>query len=756
VFTRIGKEEEEETTKARRTAGSGSVLRVGRAGARRAEWVQEALLELKGENGVDRVGVWLEQEVSADGMAAGPVLFRGDVWERGIGSGVPEWERLSVDAPLPMESLGKGRSCEYEVGGPKSGPILGPLLELQRVLWVPVLERRILRGLVMLGTQKRQKALPRVKAEAIAEELGLLLELQEERRLAAARKADLELFKRMQRLVSEQKNANLVLGQLAESCTGGESFGGAAAVFALIGERKDVQAAPPSSAPPAEQLLIRAQSGEAAWAQSVNQGPLESLWRQAVENQHVVGAEAGHLPLAKDISRILALPLACGKQIIGVLLAGLPRQKANLEELERLELRGMLAAEVLALEQRAEAARQTFQSRMVHTEKLAALGQRVTGIVHELSNPLTAIQGNAQRLVLREGAGEHSGEAQKILAEAERATGIVRQLLHLARETRPEVCLVSLNELVERTAELQCVLLEGSRLHLKVETAKGLPGVKGDFGQLQQVLLNLLQNAQQAMEESGKGNTIGVRTAIGGPGQVRLEVWDDGPGIPEALQTQIFDPFFTTKPVGQGTGLGLAIVNGFVQQHGGTVSVHSSMEEGTRFVVELPAAGKVWRKAHHEQERPASRRESLPAPPPVRGETATGAMDQVPHILVVEDEPTVSSLIADVLREEGMRVDVLSDGQRALELVRQESYDLAICDLKMPGMDGQIFYGALVQSLNPLREHVLFVTGDVLAQRTQEFLERNHLAHVAKPFRVEELCLAVRRMLWGNLKVAVP
>ena len=136
--------------------------------------------------------------------------------------------------------------------------------------------------------------------------------------------------------------------------------------------------------------------------------------------------------------------------------------------------------------------------------------------------------------------------------------------------------------------------------------------------------------------------------------------------------------------------------------------------------------------------------------------TATATMEQAPHILVVEDEPTVASLIADVLREEGMCVDVLSDGQRALELVRKQSYDLAICDLRMPGMDGQIFYGALVHSQSPLRDHVLFVTGDVLAQRTREFLEGNHLPHVAKPFRVEELSLAVHGVLWGNRKAAVP
>ena len=982
------------------------MFRAGRAGAGHAEWVLDAIQELNSESkeGVDRVGVWLEEPLSAEGMDTSSVIFRGEVWEQGIGKGAPEWTRLSDDAPLPMETLRSGISCEYEVGGPKPGPILGPLVGLHRVLWVPVLARRVLRGLIMLGTQQKQKDLPRARAEKVADELGLLLELEEERRLAAARKADLELWQRMQRLLSEQQNANMILDQLAESCTRGISLGGAGAVFALIGERKSgLPVAAPSSASREEQLAIRAQSGDEAWAHGVNQGPLETLWRQALNDRRVTGAEAERLPLAKEVSRVVAIPLEQEDEITGMLLAGLPRRKATLEVLERLELRATLAAGVFEQERRVQAAQQQqlwqkallessqepvvivdregfvvgmsrgarelmrfegtelapksgtrqfgelfrprhweqvqewvkssfkkesgvkaetleselaggkgvilrrlaisgqefsavgmeragkekpawqieearealrqaiewldegvvvfddrgeilarnarflqilgfseeegktlltledviqcaaknaaepesfaadwralakdcpegrqeelamqkpspqvigrcaapivgpkgkrlgrvevykqmttrrlFQSRMVQMEKLASLGQRVTGIVHELSNPLTTILGNAQRMVLREEAGRHSAEAHQILEEAERATGIVRQLLYLSRETPPESRLVSLNELVERTAELQRASLAGSRLRLKVETADTLPRVKGDFGQLQQVLLNLLQNAQQAMEESGRGSTLGVRTAHGGPDRVKLEVWDDGPGIPEALQARIFDPFFTTKPAGKGTGLGLAIVNGFVRQHGGTVSVHSSPGEETRFVVELPAAAEVWATEKQEKKLQARQADTLPASAPHTGKIANAIMEKVPRVLVVEDEPTVAGLIADVLRDEGMLVDVLPDGQRALEAVRQESYDLAICDLKMPGMDGQIFYRALVERQDPLREHVLFVTGDVLAQRTQEFLERHQLPYVAKPFRVEELSLAVRRMLWGRLQAAMP
>jgi CheY-like chemotaxis protein len=131
---------------------------------------------------------------------------------------------------------------------------------------------------------------------------------------------------------------------------------------------------------------------------------------------------------------------------------------------------------------------------------------------------------------------------------------------------------------------------------------------------------------------------------------------------------------------------------------------------------------------------------------------AVAEKNETPQILVVEDEPTVANLIADVLRDERMVVDVLPDGRSALVAAQRKSYDLAICDLRMPGMDGQIFYQTLMQWQNPLRDHVLFVTGDVLAQRTQEFLERYRLPHVAKPFRVEELTLAVHRMLRGGLQ----
>jgi two-component system, cell cycle sensor histidine kinase and response regulator CckA len=394
-----------------------------------------------------------------------------------------------------------------------------------------------------------------------------------------------------------------------------------------------------------------------------------------------------------------------------------------------------------------------FQTRMAQTEMLASLGQSVTRILHELNNPLTAICGNAQRLLQQGPENGFRSDTLQILEQAERATGIVKQLLDLPRETPPEMQWLSLNELAQRTTELQRAALELSGLQLQLQMEEGLPRVRGDYRQLQQALLNLLQNAQQAKEESGRGSLLIVRTASAGPGRVRLEVQDDGPGIPEALQARIFDPFFTTKAPGKGTGLGLAIVNGFVRKHGGTIHVEPKPGGGACFVVELPCATDQQEKVPGDEEQP----EAHTAAPEVGDcKTLFAAMGKIPRVLVVEDEPTVATLIADVLREEGMEVNVFADGQKALESARECSYDLAMCDMNMPGMGGPDFFAELAAAENPLRERILFVTGDAIAQRTQEFLERVRLPHVAKPFRVEELCLAVRKMLWGQLQTVGP
>jgi two-component system NtrC family sensor kinase len=395
-------------------------------------------------------------------------------------------------------------------------------------------------------------------------------------------------------------------------------------------------------------------------------------------------------------------------------------------------------------------AQRAFQSKLLQTEKLAVLGQMVSGVAHELSNPLTSIMGYAHRLLARADVSGWSVELRQIYQEAERAGTILRQLLLNARETLPERGLLSLNQIVQRALDLQRFSLAAEKIRVEIDLDPVLPFVEGDPGHLQQVLMNLVGNAHQSLEQQGQGGTISLRTRRIGERRVLLEVSDNGPGIPQAILARIFDPFFTTKPAGEGTGLGLSIVLSVVREHGGQVHVISPPMGGAVFQIELPTASEVLQQesiGHPPQARKKSTREISSVARhedtyvPVF-ETRKGV-----RVLVVEDEPTVARLIADVLEDEGMHVEVLLDGREALQRAARQTFDLVICDMKMPGLDGEHFYKSLERSGNPLRERFLFVTGDVIAAQTREFLERNQLPHVAKPFRVEELTEKVHSVL---------
>jgi signal transduction histidine kinase len=413
-------------------------------------------------------------------------------------------------------------------------------------------------------------------------------------------------------------------------------------------------------------------------------------------------------------------------------------------------------------------AQRGLQSRLLHTEKLAALGQLLTQVAHELNNPLTNIFGYSQRLLENEangGNGKEIRQIRQILTEAERAKAILQQLLHNARESKAELHPVSLNEVVLQALEVQQQSLAQENIHLEVDLDSACPLVYGDAGQLQQVLMNLTGNARQALDRSGKSGTIRVRTKQIGDQRVLLEIADNGPGIPKEIVGRIFDPFFTTKPAGIGTGLGLAIVSGIVREHGGFVKVASPPNGGAIFSIALPAASTAPGEARSlpqllatsdpHQGYLGSTVSSQIVPGPAAGDSANPSFQGISRagshrILVVEDEPTVARLIADVLEDEGFQVDVLFDGQEALKQAARETYDLVVCDMKMPWLDGQHFYKALVQADNSLNERFLFVTGDVLSPRTHQFLERHHLPHVAKPFRMEELKDRVRGLLQRN------
>jgi signal transduction histidine kinase/CheY-like chemotaxis protein len=387
-----------------------------------------------------------------------------------------------------------------------------------------------------------------------------------------------------------------------------------------------------------------------------------------------------------------------------------------------------------------------IQSKMLQTEKMAALGQLVSGIAHELNNPLTAIMGYAQLLLGHGLLPAQLSEASKVFYEAERARRIVKNLLYFARENRTERTCVDLNEIVERTLALRSYELRVENILIDLDLARDLPKTMADPYQLQQVVLNLVINAEQSLLEGRGQGHVWIRTnhafptgMQSGAGRILLEVSDDGPGIAPEIASRIFDPFFTTKPSGVGTGLGLSIVYGIVHQHGGEVTFDSHPGGGAKFLVELPI---VAIPAEEQSENCV----------PSTGQTGAAVTGR---ILVVEDEPTVAQLIVDVLREEGHKVEAVLDSQEGLTRISRTEYDLVVCDLRMPRLDGPAFYDALVRAGSSMHERILFVTGDTLAPRTLDFLEPNGLPYLAKPFLVEELKLAVNRILNNNRKDAV-
>ncbi len=422
-------------------------------------------------------------------------------------------------------------------------------------------------------------------------------------------------------------------------------------------------------------------------------------------------------------------------------------------------------------------ARREYQTTLLRTEKLAAVGQLVSGVAHELNNPLTTILGYSQRLLQKEhtNGNGHDRQLRQIFEEAQRAAAILRQLLRNVHESKRELAAVALNQVILQTIDLQQSSLAQENIRLDLNLDPSNPLVHADIGQLQQVLLNLAGNARQALEQGGQGGTIRIRTKQIGEQRVLLEIADNGPGIPREIIGRIFDPFFTTKPVGTGTGLGLAIVSGIVREHGGHINVASPPDGGVIFSIALRAVAGASRVEHLQKMNAAvgmspghtflrnalapSSAVGVPllrssfggfltpvapfepsAPLPVtEANLREAARRGSNRILVVEDEPTVARLIADVLEDEGFSVDVLLDGDEALRQAARQSYDLAICDMKMPGIDGQQFYKALVQAGNSLSERFLFVTGDVVSAPTHNFMEIHGVPHVAKPFRMEEL-----------------
>ena len=372
---------------------------------------------------------------------------------------------------------------------------------------------------------------------------------------------------------------------------------------------------------------------------------------------------------------------------------------------------------------------------MLQAEKMAALGQTISGVAHELNNPLATILSWAERLSERDVDDKTRQGLEVILGESERAARIVRNLLTFARKRQTTRAMVDLNQVVTETLALRAYEQRVSNIQLVEALASGIPEVFADGHQIKQVLLNLLINAEQACLAANGRGTIVVRTSHDAErGSAVLEVNDDGPGIAEDVIGKIFDPFFTTKEVGQGTGLGLTVAYAIVQEHGGRIWVEpgaKSAKQGASFFIELPVT--------HQRLSAAPMRSTQQ---PISLEAFKGL-----RVLVVEDEPALAVAVSEALEDAGFSVDRAGDGEEGLTRLTEARYDLIVCDLKMPRIDGMQFYRAMAVATPTLARRVIFVTGDVAGTDAERFLEETGCRWLSKPFRLGDLLRAARDTL---------
>jgi PAS domain S-box-containing protein len=365
---------------------------------------------------------------------------------------------------------------------------------------------------------------------------------------------------------------------------------------------------------------------------------------------------------------------------------------------------------------------------LYQSEKLATMGQLLAGVAHELNNPLSVVMGQAALLRQSVRNKRQMERAEKIVQAAERCARIVNNFLALARQRPPERHPVQMNQVVREAVELLAYPLRVDSVEVVWELAAEVPVLWADAHQLHQVVVNLVANAHQAMREVAGPRRLTVATGVSaGEERVWVEVRDTGPGVTAGLEGRIFEPFFTTKPPGVGTGLGLSLCQGIVEGHGGRIGVGRGGEGGAVFRMELPV------------ERP--------------GGAAVAVVTQTPvvvrgvQILVVDDEPGIAGVLAEVLQLDGHVVETVGNGEAALGKLALGRYELILSDIRMPELDGPSLYWELERRDPRLLRRIIFLTGDTLSPATREFLEKTGAPCLSKPFALSDVREIVQRVL---------
>jgi PAS domain S-box-containing protein len=467
----------------------------------------------------------------------------------------------------------------------------------------------------------------------------------------------------------------------------------------------EVQAAIRERRPLRSRARVQRHDGQWRWLES------HALPLHAADGQYL-----GHVGVSQDVTEAVQSEEILREQVA----ARTADAEARAQELARAN----------AALREESATRQQMQASLFQREKLAAMGSLLASVAHELNNPLSIILLHADLLRADAGTAPLAECAAEIIQAATRCERLVRQFLTLARQQAPERTTVDLNALLTTTLELLQPSLRVDTIAVDLCLAEGLPPLWADPHHLQQVVVNLITNAQQALRDVTAPRQLRLTTGYDvAQRRVTLEIADTGLGMSPDVQARIFEPFFTTKPPGVGTGLGLPLCLGIVEDHGGTLRCTSQPGQGTTFRVELPV-------------------HSVPEAPPTAAATAH-ALPAVGSsaILIVDDEPSIANALARLLRRDGHTVDTAANGRLALKQLQERAYDLILSDLRMPELDGPALYRGLEQQYPQMCRRFIFLTGDTLNPEAMAFVEQRGIPRLTKPFTGAEVRHVIQQVL---------
>jgi len=386
-----------------------------------------------------------------------------------------------------------------------------------------------------------------------------------------------------------------------------------------------------------------------------------------------------------------------------------------------------------------------LEEQLIQAEKLAAMGQMLAGVAHELNNPLTAILGVTELLRERPGADETTQRQLELThRQARRAARIVQNLLEFSRPASPQKKPLDVNVLIERTLQLQEHSLRRNQIEVHFQPQPGLPAVMGDSNQLIQVLLNLVTNAEQAIREVRDAGHIHIRMAEHA-GRIGVTVQDDGVGIRPEAMPRIFDPFYTTKRPGGGTGLGLSICMSIIREHGGSLDAKALPTGGSIFTLDLPIVA----DAVHVS--PAAVASPELAAKPVSASSEYSQKDvQGRAVLVIDDEESIRMLLEEGLSSCGLRVDCAGDAETAAAMLAARSYDVLLCDLNLSQAGGGKVSGRdvvdqVLAGVGPEKPSIIFMTGDFV-EADASAAGSNESRILQKPFRISDVLTMVQEV----------